>query len=86
SQCHSLSVYMRVATGEMDWWPEAFPCRAAFAAVGLATREYIPGVGNVVPYNSPEATLRLTITSQSSQSACQEHPSHSLTMKQSLPW
>ncbi|KAJ9528914.1 hypothetical protein QJQ45_000478 [Haematococcus lacustris] len=21
--------------GEVDWWPEAFPCRAAFAAVGL---------------------------------------------------
>ncbi|KAJ9520057.1 hypothetical protein QJQ45_030144 [Haematococcus lacustris] len=33
---------MRVATGEMNWWPEAFPCRAAFAAVGLATRGYIP--------------------------------------------
>ncbi|GFH22163.1 hypothetical protein HaLaN_19582 [Haematococcus lacustris] len=43
---------MRVATGEMNWWPEAFPCRAAYAAVGLATRDYIPGVGNVVPYNS----------------------------------
>ncbi|KAJ9520026.1 hypothetical protein QJQ45_029961, partial [Haematococcus lacustris] len=26
---------MRVATGEMNWWPEAFPCRAAFAAIGL---------------------------------------------------
>ncbi|GFH23554.1 hypothetical protein HaLaN_21182 [Haematococcus lacustris] len=26
---------MRVATGEVDWWPEAFPCRGAFAAVGL---------------------------------------------------
>ncbi|KAL6750315.1 hypothetical protein V8C86DRAFT_2441131 [Haematococcus lacustris] len=26
---------MRVATGEVDWWPEAFPRRAAFAAVGL---------------------------------------------------
>ncbi|GFH28641.1 hypothetical protein HaLaN_27168, partial [Haematococcus lacustris] len=30
--------------GEMNWWPEAFPCRAAYAVVGLATREYIPGV------------------------------------------
>ncbi|KAJ9512850.1 hypothetical protein QJQ45_029173 [Haematococcus lacustris] len=40
----------------MNWWPEAFPCRAAYAAVGLATRDYIPGVGNVVPYNNPEAT------------------------------
>ncbi|KAJ9523033.1 hypothetical protein QJQ45_023798 [Haematococcus lacustris] len=26
----------------MNWWPEAFPCRAAYAAVGLATRDYIP--------------------------------------------
>ncbi|GFH15593.1 hypothetical protein HaLaN_11845 [Haematococcus lacustris] len=34
---------MRVATGEVDWWPEAFPCRAAFAAVGVATRECIKG-------------------------------------------
>ncbi|KAJ9523126.1 hypothetical protein QJQ45_023884, partial [Haematococcus lacustris] len=72
----------------MNWWPEAFPCRAAYAAVGLATRDYFPGkhgvlflgVGNVVPYNSPS-----TITIQSSQSACQEHPSHILIMRQSLP-
>ncbi|KAJ9523739.1 hypothetical protein QJQ45_020159 [Haematococcus lacustris] len=26
----------------MNWWPELFPCRAAFAAVRLATRGYIP--------------------------------------------
>ncbi|KAJ9520858.1 hypothetical protein QJQ45_014005 [Haematococcus lacustris] len=32
----------------MNWWPEAFPCRAAYAAVGLATRDYIPVVRAVV--------------------------------------
>ncbi|KAJ9533395.1 hypothetical protein QJQ45_026377 [Haematococcus lacustris] len=34
--------------GEMNWWPEAFPCRAAFAAVGLATRDYFPGKHGVL--------------------------------------
>ncbi|KAJ9524550.1 hypothetical protein QJQ45_024139, partial [Haematococcus lacustris] len=43
SQWYSPYACMRVATGEVDWWPEAFPCRAAFAAVGLATHEYFPG-------------------------------------------
>ncbi|GFH05896.1 hypothetical protein HaLaN_00437, partial [Haematococcus lacustris] len=33
---------------EMNWWPEAFPCRAAFAAVGLATRNYFPGKHGVL--------------------------------------
>ncbi|KAJ9520100.1 hypothetical protein QJQ45_030025 [Haematococcus lacustris] len=32
----------------MNWWPEAFPCRAAFAAVGLATRDYFPGKHGVL--------------------------------------
>ncbi|KAJ9505216.1 hypothetical protein QJQ45_028631 [Haematococcus lacustris] len=27
----------------MNWWPEAIPRRAAFAAVGLASRDYFPG-------------------------------------------
>ncbi|KAJ9517564.1 hypothetical protein QJQ45_025097, partial [Haematococcus lacustris] len=38
----------------MNWWPEAIPRRAAFAAVGLTSR----GVGNVVPFSNLEATLR----------------------------
>ncbi|KAJ9504618.1 hypothetical protein QJQ45_030477 [Haematococcus lacustris] len=32
----------------MNWWPEAFPCRAAYAAVGLATRDYISGKHGVL--------------------------------------
>ncbi|KAJ9510658.1 hypothetical protein QJQ45_027532, partial [Haematococcus lacustris] len=32
----------------MNWWPEAFPCRAAYAAVGLATRDYFPGKHGVL--------------------------------------
>ncbi|GFH12873.1 hypothetical protein HaLaN_08642 [Haematococcus lacustris] len=65
---------MRVAIGEVDWWPEAVPCRAAFAAVGQATREYIPGVGNVVPYNSPEATLWSTITARAASQPAKSTP------------
>ncbi|KAJ9505152.1 hypothetical protein QJQ45_029281, partial [Haematococcus lacustris] len=33
----------------MNWWPEAFPCRAAYAAVGLATRDYIPAAPAQLP-------------------------------------
>ncbi|KAJ9518276.1 hypothetical protein QJQ45_010235 [Haematococcus lacustris] len=33
----------------MNWWPEAFPCRAAYAAVGLATRDYFPELRVVLP-------------------------------------
>ncbi|KAJ9523672.1 hypothetical protein QJQ45_020105 [Haematococcus lacustris] len=39
---------MLLSTGEMHWWPEAFPCRAAYAAVGLATRDYFPGKHGVL--------------------------------------
>ncbi|KAJ9526886.1 hypothetical protein QJQ45_017744 [Haematococcus lacustris] len=37
-----------VGTGEVNWWPEACPCGAAFATVGLATRDYFPGKHGVL--------------------------------------
>ncbi|KAJ9524518.1 hypothetical protein QJQ45_019617 [Haematococcus lacustris] len=48
--CNGVSpfIHMRFATGEVNWWPEAFPCRAAIAAVGLATRNYFPGKHKVL--------------------------------------
>ncbi|KAJ9528671.1 hypothetical protein QJQ45_020549 [Haematococcus lacustris] len=36
----------------MNWWPEAFPRRAAFAAVGLASRDYFPGKHGVLFLNA----------------------------------
>ncbi|KAJ9530866.1 hypothetical protein QJQ45_028838, partial [Haematococcus lacustris] len=31
-----------LGAGEMNWWPEAFPCRAAFAAIGLGNSRIHP--------------------------------------------
>ncbi|KAJ9522936.1 hypothetical protein QJQ45_023728 [Haematococcus lacustris] len=39
----ALASALFIVSGEMNWWPEAFPRRAAFAAIGLASRDYFPG-------------------------------------------
>ncbi|KAJ9519430.1 hypothetical protein QJQ45_023071 [Haematococcus lacustris] len=41
----------------MNWWPGAFPCRAAFAAVGLATRGYIPVLHTMSTHATKSADL-----------------------------
>ncbi|GFH17739.1 hypothetical protein HaLaN_14433 [Haematococcus lacustris] len=78
---------MRVATGEVDWWPEAFPCRAAFAAVGLATREYISGKHGALCLNACcirwcLAVLRISIKPTSAQGS----PKQQMAFKRYHPY
>ncbi|KAL6749231.1 hypothetical protein V8C86DRAFT_3032168 [Haematococcus lacustris] len=47
-----------VEEGEMNWWPEVFPCRAAYAAVGLATRDYIPALATTMGGKRPSKKKR----------------------------
>ncbi|GFH26739.1 hypothetical protein HaLaN_24935 [Haematococcus lacustris] len=53
----------------MNWWPEAFPRRAAFAAVRLATRDYFPGKHGVLSASNPHQPKGLPGSSAARQLA-----------------
>ncbi|GFH27799.1 hypothetical protein HaLaN_26179, partial [Haematococcus lacustris] len=65
---------------EMNWWPEAFPCRAAYAAVGLATRDYIPG-----PASNPQQPKGLPGSSAARQSAIENSEQEDAIQKIPVP-
>ncbi|KAJ9510603.1 hypothetical protein QJQ45_019802 [Haematococcus lacustris] len=64
----------------MNWWPEAFPRRAAFAAVGLASRDYFPGKHGVLFLNATKfadlhrclAVVRISIKPTAAQGSSKQ--------------
>ncbi|KAL6752896.1 hypothetical protein V8C86DRAFT_2438835 [Haematococcus lacustris] len=78
---------MRVATGEMNWWPEAFPRRAAFAAVGLASRDYFSASNPQQPKALPSrSAARESALENSEQEPPPPPPSlHVKTLEQQPP-
>ncbi|KAJ9513240.1 hypothetical protein QJQ45_029499 [Haematococcus lacustris] len=64
----------------MNWWPEAFPCRAAYAAVGLATRDYIPG-SQKRQRTQPPSTATPDLTPTTAATTSPAATSHSVVLR-----